>query len=340
MEQMFRLAKISWGSRAVVAAPLVSLFFALIPGSSLAQSEPIRVVSTIGMIGDLAEQVAGPCGVVTTLMGPGVDPHLYQATSGDVRDLDRAQLILYAGLSLEGQLGNVLAGFSQRKPTVAVADRAVPESMRIAPEEGYAYDPHVWMDAELWAQAVPVIASALAAAAPECQADIEARAARYQIEVQAMHDWIRAATLTIPASQRLLITAHDAFAYYGRAYGLELAAIQGISTQSEAAIADIRAVAERIADSRVPAVFLETTIHPRTIQAVIDAAGALGATVRLGGDLYGDALGDRSTLAGTYLGMMYVNTRTIVEALGGTLPGLPEELEAWRERRGLLEESR
>ncbi len=302
---------------------------------ALAQSTPVRVVATIGMVGDVAAELGGPCTAVTSLMGPGVDPHLYQATSGDVQALGRADLILYAGLSLEGQLGSVLERFSTRTRTIAVSERSVPEDLRVAASsDRYAWDPHVWMDARLWSNVIPVIAGALAEAAPACADAIHARAATYETEMLALHDWIADATATIPAEQRILVTAHDAFAYYGRAYGLELAAIQGISTESEASIADIRETAQRIADAGVRAVFLETTINPRTIQAVIDAAASLGATVALGGDLYGDALGEPGTLAGTCLGMLYVNTRTITRALGGTVPPLPSELQGWADRSG------
>jgi len=331
---MFRQAEKSWLGWKVVLLALASMLLLALHPVARAQQPAIDVVATIGMIGDVAGEIAGPCGRITTLMGPGVDPHLYQPTSGDVRDLQNADLILYAGLSLEGQLGEVLDRFSQRTPTVAVSDRAVPVANRIAASEGYAYDPHVWMDASLWADAVFVIADALAERAPGCADAMHARADRYAMELRALHGWMRDALATIPEGQRVLVTAHDAFEYFGRAYGLELAAIQGISTESEASLADIRSVTRLIVEQGVPAVFVETTIAPRTLQAVLDAARDQGSRVTLGGDLYGDALGEAGTLAGSYLGMMIVNTRTIVEALGGTLPDLPSELDAWRERSG------
>lgn len=297
--------------------------------------DPLRVVATVGMIGDLAERIAGPCGDVTTLMGPGVDPHLYQATSGDVRALGQADLILYAGLSLEGQLGEVLDRFGARVPTVAVAETAVPEARRIAAGDGYAFDPHVWMDVGLWAGAVPVLRDAMAELRPGCAYALTRRADALAADMRAMHAWIADAVATIPDDQRVLVTAHDAFGYYGRAYGLELQGVQGISTESEASIADIRTTARRIADQGVPALFVESTINPRTVRAVLDAAADLGANVTIGGTLYGDALGEPGTLEGHYLGMTYVTTRRIVEALGGDPPPLPSALDDWRDRRGL-----
>ncbi len=297
--------------------------------------EPLRVVATVGMVGDLAARIAGPCGEVTTLMGPGVDPHLYQATSGDVRALGRADLILYAGLSLEGQLGAVLDRFGARVPTVAVAETAVGEANRIEAGEGYAYDPHVWMDVGLWTDAVPVLRDAMADLRPACADALARRAEVLTADMEAMDAWIASAVATVPEPQRVLVTAHDAFAYYGRAYDLALQGVQGISTESEASIADIRTTARSIADRGVPAVFIESTINPRTVQAVLDAARDLGAEVTIGGTLYGDALGEAGTLEGSYLGMMYVTTRRIVEGLGGDPPPLPAALDDWRDRRGL-----
>ncbi|MDR9390887.1 MAG: zinc ABC transporter substrate-binding protein [Trueperaceae bacterium] len=331
---MFRLHETFRGRR-----PLGALLGALlILGPSQAQDaavEPLRVVATVGMIGDLAERIAGPCGDVTTLMGPGVDPHLYQATSGDVRALGRAELILYAGLSLEGQLGDVLDRFGARVPTVAVSEAAVPEARRIAAGEGYAFDPHVWMDVGLWADAVPVLRDAMAELRPACADALARRADALAADMRAMDGWIADAVATIPAPQRVLVTAHDAFAYYGRAYDLALQGVQGISTESEASIADIRTTARRIADQGVPTLFVESTINPRTVRAVLEAAQDLGADVRLGGTLYGDALGEAGTLEGSYLGMAYVTTRRIVEGLGGDPPPLPDALDDWRDRRGV-----
>lgn len=317
-------------------AAVLALLAALALGpSALAADAPPRVVATVGMIGDVAATLGGSCVEVVTLMGPGIDPHLYAATSGDVRELDRADLILYAGLSLEGQLGDVLDRFGERTPTLAVAQAGVPEADRIRTDDAYGVDPHVWMDVSAWAGTVAPIAARLARIAPACEEDIARRADAYEARLAALHDWVGRAIATIPPEHRVLVTAHDAFAYFGRAYGIDVVGIQGVSTESEAGIADIRAVARGIADAGVPAVFVETTIHPRTIRAVLDAAADLGADAREGGALYADAMGDAGTADGTYIGMIRANTVTVVEALGGEPPPLPDELADWAARHGV-----
>ena len=297
--------------------------------------EPTAVVTTIGMIGDVVENVGGACVEVTAMMGPGVDPHLYQASSQDVRTLDDADIIFYSGYSLEGQLGDVLARFAERKPTVAVAPESIDPGQLISVQDIYGIDPHLWMDASLWANIVPTVAAALANVRPDCAERFERNAADYVAQLEALHAWVQEAIATIPAGQRILVTAHDAFAYYGRAYGIEVAGIQGISTESEAGVADIRAMAGVVAERRVPALFVESTINPRTVQAVIDAAARRGWEVEVGGELYSDAMGEGGTVGGTYIGMIYANTVSIVEALGGEVPALPGGLGVWADTWGV-----
>lgn len=289
----------------------------------------LNAVVTIGMIADVVDNVAGECAEVTTIMGAGVDPHLYQASSRDVRTFSDADIIFYSGYSLEGQLGDVLERLSRRTATVAVSQSAITPASLIASDGIYGIDPHLWMDVSLWAKTPAVIAEELAILHPDCEEALLERAENYSETMLALHDWITEAVATIPEDQRILVTAHDAFAYYGRAYGIEVAGIQGISTESEAGIADIRAMAEVIAERSVPAVFIETTINPRTIQAVIDAVAQRGHEVSIGGELFSDAMGEEGTYGGTYLGMLFSNTATIVSALGGELPALPEALQEW-----------
>lgn len=295
---------------------------------------PLRVVATVGMVGDTAATVGGACTDVVSLMGPGVDPHLYRATSGDVRELSRADLILYGGLTLEGQLGDVLERFGERTPTLAVSEAGVPAERRIRVTSAYGVDPHVWMDVSLWAGTVDPIATVLSELAPACAAGVRDRAAAHVAVLDALHDWIEQAVASVPEENRLLVTAHDAFAYYGRAYGLQVVGIQGVSTDAEPSIADIRGTAETIVRTGVPAVFIETTINPRTIQAVLDATADLGASVEMGGTLYSDAMGEPGTAEGTYIGMLRANTVAIVGALGGEAPPLPDALRDWAERYG------
>lgn len=287
------------------------------------------MVTTIGMIADVASEVGGECVEVEALIGPGLDPHLYQATASDVERLQKADAILYAGFGLEGQLADVLERFGELRPTLAVSPAAVPEEQLIAIEGYGGVDPHLWMDPALWALTVPAIAEFLGELAPDCAPAIEERAMSYQGMAEALAEWVDEAISSIPEEQRVLVTAHDAFGYYSRAYGLEQMGIQGISTESEASVADIRQTADAVAASGVPAIFVETTINPRTVEAVIEAAGQRGHRVAAGGSLYSDAMGEPGTPGGTYLGMIYENTRTITEALGGTVPPLPVELAGW-----------
>ena len=305
---------------------------ALAAGPPAAAAEKPKVVATVGMLADVAANVGGDCVAVEAMMGPGTDPHLYQASAGDVQDLFAADAILYVGHNLEGQLGEVLAKVSRRKPTKAVAEAAIGEDELIHPEDAAYADPHVWMDVALWARTAPVIAETLGGIAPDCAGAMADRAEDYAAQLAALDAWVAESVASIPERQRILVTAHDAFAYYGRAYGIEVAGIQGVSTESEAGIADIRATVDLVVERAVPAVFIESTINPRTVRAVIDAARQRGHEVVLGPELYSDAMGEEGTPGGTYIGMLHSNTRGIVTALGGAPPALPGPLVAWAER--------
>ncbi len=302
-----------------------------------ARAQAPTAVATTGMIGDVAANVAGECVGIDTLMGPGVDPHLYQAKASDVRAFQRADAILYSGYSLEGQLGKVLAKLAANKPTVAVAPASIDPGELITVQDIYGIDPHLWMDVSLWRRIAPTIAETLAGIAPDCGEAMRRRAAGYGQRLAALHAWIGRSVATIPAEQRVLVTAHDAFAYYGRAYGIEVAGIQGISTESEAGIADIREMVATVVERDVPAVFIESTINPRTIQAVIDGARERGHEVEMGGELFSDAMGEAGTPEGTYIGMLRANTIAIVAALGGEPAPWPEALAAWARRWGLAQ---
>lgn len=301
----------------------------LVAGGPVAAEDAIVVVATTGMIADVAAEVAGPCAEVEALIGPGLDPHLYQASASDVARLGRADAILFSGLGLEGQLGAVLDRLGRTRPTLAVAEAAVPEDRLIPVQAVGGVDPHVWMDPALWGGIAPVIAGFLGDIVPQCADDMSARAQAYREQTEALAEWVAEAIATIPEESRTLVTAHDAFGYYARAYGLEEVGIQGISTDAEASVADIRATAALVVEAAVPAIFVETTINPRTVEAVIEAARVRGHDVALGGNLYSDAMGEEGTPGGTYLGMIYENTRTIVTALGGELPPLPVALSGW-----------
>ena len=317
----------------LVAAAGVTTILITTPAE--ATETPPLAVATIGMIADVAETVAGSCARVETLMGPGIDPHLYQASAGDVRLFQEADAIFYSGYSLEGQLGEVLERLSAQRPTVAVSPTAIAPANLITVQDIYGIDPHLWMDASLWGEIAPVIADTLAELAPDCAQDLQQRASDYQAQLEALHGWIQESIATIPEDQRILVTAHDAFAYYGRAYGIEVAGVQGISTESEAGVADIRNMVDIVVERGVPAVFIESTINPRTIQAVIDGAAQRGQEIVIGGELYSDAMGEPGTIGGTYIGMLYENTLTITQALAGYPAPLPAALQDWAANWGL-----
>lgn len=298
-------------------------------------SQP-RVLVTTSQLADVTRNVAGELAEVIQMMGPGVDPHLYRATPSDVQDLQSSDLILYHGMRLEGQLAEVLDRFATIHPTAAIAEAAVPEQYLLSSDDdSLAYDPHIWMDASLFSLTAIEIAEQLAELDQANAAQYRANADEYRQSLLELHDWIGQAIATIPAGQRQLVTAHDAFAYYGQAYGIDVAAIQGLSTESEAGVADIRATVELIVEAGVPAVFVESTINPRTIQAVLEAVNNSGTRTVLGGELYSDAMGELGTPEGTYIGMLLHNTRVIVIALGGQLPELPAGLATWTEQWGV-----
>lgn len=280
----------------------------------------LRIVTTTGQVADLAQRVGGERVQVTALMGPGVDPHLYKASAGDLERLLAADLVLSSGLHLEAKMGEVLEHMEGGTKSRAVA-AAIPESLLLAPPEFKgAHDPHVWFDIRLWLYALDAVRDALAAKDPAHAAEYAARAAAYRAELEALDGEVRAAIATIPAERRVLITAHDAFNYFGRAYGLEVRGLQGISTVAEAGAADVQALAAFIAERRIPAIFVESSVSPKAIEAVLAAVRAREATVALGGSLYSDAMGNAGTPEGSYPGMLRANVTTIVKALGGATP--------------------
>lgn len=282
----------------------------------------VRIVTTTSIIADLMREVGGERVEVQGLMGPGVDPHLYTASEGDVTRMANADLIVYNGLDLEGKMTDVLAEIAERgRPTVALAEESVPDSLLLeSPDYAGNYDPHIWLDVQLWKRAARHAAATLAAMDTAHAAVYEANAAAYADSLDRLDAYVRAQAERIPARQRALITSHDAFRYFGRAYGFEVRGLQGISTATEAGTADVQRLAAFVAERRIPAMFVETSVPRRGIEAVQAAVRARGFDVKIGGTLYGDALGGPSTPAATYLGMVRTNIDTIVSGL------LPEEV--------------
>jgi manganese/zinc/iron transport system substrate-binding protein len=283
------------------------------PAQTFAGDGPIRIVATIGMVAEAAERIGGERVAVTGMMGPGVDPHVYKATEGDVIDLADADLVLYNGLHLEAKLGDVLARIDRR--TVAVTER-IPESRLLAPPEfAGLHDPHVWFDVRLWSLAVERVREALVELDPPHAAAYERNAAAYLDELAVLDEYVREQARRVPAERRVVITAHDAFNYFGRAYGFDVRGLQGISTASEAGTADIQQLADVIAERRIPAVFVESSVSPRAIQAVREAVRSRGWDVRIGEQLFSDAMGDPDTAEGTYPGMVRHNVDALVSGL-------------------------
>ena len=277
---------------------------------------PLRVVATTSIVGDLVTSIAGSAVQLETLMGAGVDPHLYKPSAGDVRKMAAAQLIVYNGLHLEGKMTDVLAEIGTRGvETLAVAECISGD--RLLPVEGFEtmHDPHVWFDVELWAEAAACLRDTLMRIDPENANGYQERGDALITQFAALHGWVGEQIATLPEDRRVLVTAHDAFSYFGRAYGVEVRGLLGVSTAAEAGTADVQKLAAFIADRKLPAVFVESSVPPRFIEALTEAVAARGGEVTIGGSLYSDALGNPESPAGTYFGTVEANVETIVGAL-------------------------
>lgn len=280
-------------------------------------TEKLRVVTTIGMITDIVKKVGAARVEVTGLMGPGVDPHLYKASAGDVQRLSTARLIFYNGLHLESKMGDILAKMTGNTKTVAVTADVDPALLLTPPEFEGQYDPHLWFDVTLWMKAVEKVRDTLSDIDPGAAATYRGNAERYLTELVELHQYVKTQASLVPPEQRVLVTAHDAFNYFGKAYGFEVRGLQGISTATEAGIADVQELATFIAERRIPAIFVESSVSPRSLEAVKAAVNSKGFAVGIGGQLFSDAMGNEGTPEGTYIGMVRHNIDTIVAALAG-----------------------
>jgi manganese/zinc/iron transport system substrate-binding protein len=274
----------------------------------------VRAVATTGMIGDAVANVGGDRVIVSSLMGPGVDPHLYRASAGDVGRMNEADIVFYNGLHLEAAMADVLQRTTRVK-TVAVSKDIDEERLLHPPEFKGQFDPHIWFDVELWSLAVKAVSEALIDLDSEHADTYRENTERYLKELDELNRYVRDRAGSIDPAKRMIITAHDAFNYFGRAYGLEVRGLQGISTASEAGARDVRELAAFIAERRIPAIFVESSVPTRAIEAVQAAVRANGFDVAIGGELYSDAMGDARTEEGTYLGMVRHNVDTIATAL-------------------------
>jgi manganese/zinc/iron transport system substrate-binding protein len=290
------------------------IFSLLVVFSASADPRP-KILATTTIIADTAREIGGDRVTIDTLMGPGVDPHLYKASPVDLRRLLAADLVLHNGLHLEGKLSDVLESLKARKRVLAVADGIAPSDLRELPEAKDLHDPHIWFDVGLWQQASRTIAQALTELDPNGKDEYAAHLASFLLRLAALDTWIRSEVQKLPESRRILITAHDAFGYFGRAYGVKVLALQGISTESEASLRDVEGLVETIVSNKIPAVFFESSVPRKTIEALVQGSRSRGHEVKVGGELYSDALGDQSSSGATYEKMIRHNTATIVEAL-------------------------
>lgn len=282
---------------------------------------PMQVVTTCGMVSDIVREVAGDRGNVVSLMGEGVDPHLYKPTRNDVQELLDADIVFYSGLMLEGRMADTFAKVGRSgKPVFAVSETLDESTLLEPPEFEGHWDPHVWMDVAAWSEAVGFVAEALCAFDADGAEQYQQRAAAYQEKLKGLDEYVRQTIATIPDEQRVLITAHDAFGYFSRAYDIPVRSVQGISTESEAGVDDINQLVSFIVERKIRAIFVESSVSQKNIQAVIEGAANSDWEVTIGGELYSDAMGPAGTYEGTYVGMLDHNATTIARALGGRAP--------------------
>lgn len=281
---------------------------------------PFTVVTTCGMVTDIVAQVVGDKGEVQGLMGEGVDPHLYKPTRNDVKQLMEADIVFYSGLLLEGRMSDTFTQLARTKPVYAVTGGLDESYLREPPEFGGHYDPHVWMDVNAWSQCVGHVATALAEYDPSNAEYYRNNSTRYRAELSQLHDYAKRTIATIPEAQRVLITAHDAFGYFSRAYKIDVRSVQGISTESEAGVDDINKLVNFIVSRKINAIFVETSVSEKNIRAIVEGTFQKGWPVKIGGNLFSDAMGRAGTYEGTYIGMIDHNVTVIARALGGQAP--------------------
>ncbi|WP_328589038.1 metal ABC transporter solute-binding protein, Zn/Mn family [Sutcliffiella halmapala] len=284
-------------------------------GSDENEKETINVTTTIAQIGDIVSNVGGDKVKVESLMGPGIDPHLYQASQGDISKLNKADIIFYNGLRLEGRMGEILNKMANDKMTVAVGEMIPTDLLLVDETDANKMDPHVWFDINLWIHSVEAVTESLVKYDEENADFYKENAAKYMVELKELDAYAKEKIASIPEESRVLVTAHDAFKYFGAAYGMEVTGLQGLSTDAEFGLRDVQEIIDLLVERNIKAVFVESSISEDSINAVVKGAESRGHTVVIGGELYSDAMGEAGTETGTYLGMFKHNIDTIVEAL-------------------------
>ena len=290
---------------------------ALFATAPMAQAQSkLKVVATTGMIADAVRQIGGDLVEVRALMGPGVDPHGYRQTRSDIVAMTRADLVLWHGLYLEAQMEQFFGELGQKRRVVAVAEELDKKTLLSHADYDGRFDPHVWMDPLIWSSVAAEIGRALSVSLPDSADQISENLVEYQVELAALAAYAKNTIAKVPADARVLVTAHDAFGYFGKGYGFEVLGIQGISTASEAGLNRISEVVNTLVERDIRAVFVETSVSDRNMRALIEGAAAQGHEVVIGGSLYSDAMGAEGTYEGTYIGMFDHNVTTIARALG------------------------
>ncbi len=308
----------------------LAMTFATAPASAEQSGAPLQVVATTGMIADAARQIGGDAVEVTALMGPGIDPHAYRQTRSDIVAMTNADLVLWNGLYLEAQMEEFLTDLGERQTVVAIGE-AIPENLLLSHDDyDGRYDPHIWMNPNLWSKAVVAVRDAMIAADPDQRATFEANADAHLAEIADLAVYAQSSLASVPTESRVVLSAHDAFNYFGAAYGFEVVGIQGISTESEAGLNRISELVDMLVDRDIRAVFVESSVADRNIRALIEGAAARGHEVVIGGELFSDAMGSDGTYEGSYVGMIDHNATTITRALGGDAPelGMSDRLSA------------
>ena len=279
------------------------------------ESSKVKITTTTNVITDLVENIGGDKVKVTGLMGPGVDPHLYRPSASDVKKLQDADVVFYNGLDLEGKMGDIFVKIGREGTSVWAVSENIPHESLLSLDDTSSFDPHIWWNANLWQEAAKVVAAGLSEHDPANSETYQKNLDEYISNLKELHIESLDKINSIPEEQRVLVTAHDAFQYFGQTYGLEEMAIQGWSTSSEAGIREIQNLADVITEREIKAVFIETSISPATIEALKAAVQDQGHNVVIGGSLFSDAIGEKGTEEGTYVGAFSHNVKTIVEAL-------------------------
>ncbi|AIM39114.1 manganese transporter [Sphingobacterium sp. ML3W] len=297
----------------LIVLTVVLLLFSCGESKKTATGEKPYIVTTTGMIADVVENIAGDSALVEAIMHPGVDPHLYKASQGDLKKIMDADYIFYNGLHLEGKMGEILEKQTNVKPVIALGDSIVRGKIISVSEN--TYDPHIWFNVALWKEAAEVALRSLIKLNPQSTAYYQKNADKYLKELDSLDSWVKTEIASIPEKRRVLITAHDAFNYLGKAYGIDVRGLQGISTMSEIGLRDVTDLVNFIIKNDIPAVFVESSVSDKSLKAVVEGVNNKGKKISIGGNLFSDAMGKKGTPEGTYIGMVKHNVTTIVTAL-------------------------